>query len=178
MGLLLVRIDDRLIHGQVTVGWAKFLSANHIVVVNDDVANDPMRKTLLQMAVPPEMKVDILTVKDAIAAIDGGDFDNDGTILLAPTPGDVLGLLKGGVKITSVNVGNMHYTVGKKQITKSVCVDEGDVAAFREILGFNVELEYRDVPTRGKVNFAELILKDARPGDRPLSQSPGRNGRL
>lgn len=119
MSVVLVRIDDRLIHGQVVENWMKFLKIDHVVVVNDFVASDRMQKTLFSMAVPDHAKISILTITQAKEAILNGQFERDRAMLLLVSPQDVLNLIDKGVRIKEVNVGGMHYSPDKKQIPQS-----------------------------------------------------------
>ncbi len=159
MGMVLVRIDDRLIHGQVVESWMKFLKINHVVVVNDFVASDRMQKALFLMAVSDHTKVSILTIAQAKEAILNGQFEGDRAMLLLASPGDVLNLINGGVKIREVNVGGMHYSPGKKQILKAISVSEEEVRAFQELDRIGVHLEARMIPDDEKVDIMRLLRK-------------------
>ncbi|MFB0526015.1 MAG: PTS system mannose/fructose/N-acetylgalactosamine-transporter subunit IIB [bacterium] len=162
MGMVLVRIDDRLIHGQVVENWMKFLKINHVVIVNDFVASDRMQKTLFSMAVPDQAKISILTIAQAREAIVNGQFEGDRAMLLLVSPQDVLNLINKGVKIREVNVGGMHYAPYKKQILKAISVSKDDVRAFQELDKLGVYLEARMVPDDEKINIMEIIKREAR----------------
>jgi mannose/fructose/sorbose-specific phosphotransferase system IIB component len=144
MNIQLIRIDDRLIHGQVVVGWVKALNIQRLVVVNDEIAKNTMRRTLMEMAVPSGLKVAFQTVEEAAKACAGGGAES--SLLLFVGPADVLDFAQKGGPVTTVNVGGMHFGEGKRQVSKTVCVDEADVAAFQGLKGRGVELEVRAVP--------------------------------
>ena len=127
--ILLTRIDNRLIHGQVATQWSSYLGANLLLVANDKVAGDPMRQGLMDMAAPAG----------------------------AQTPQDVLKLVEGGVPIKKVNIGNMHMAEGKRQVAGVVAVDDADVAAFKKLQELGVELEIQKVPTEGKEDVSKLF---------------------
>lgn len=162
MGMVLVRIDDRLIHGQVVENWMKFLKINHVVVVNDLVANDRMQKTLFSMAVPEHTKVSILTIAQTTEAILNGQFERDRAMLLLTSPQDVLNLINKGVKIEQVNVGGIHYSPEKKQILKAISVSREEIKAFQELDRLGVRLEARMVPDDEKMDIMEIIRKETR----------------
>jgi len=162
MGMVLVRIDDRLIHGQVVENWMKFLKINHVVVVNDLVANDRMQKALFSMAVPEHTKVSILTISQTTEAILNGQFERDRAMLLLTSPQDVLNLINKGVKIEQVNVGGIHYSPEKKQILKAISVSREEIKAFQELDRLGVRLEARMVPDDEKMDIMEIIRKEAR----------------
>jgi len=161
MGMVLVRIDDRLIHGQVVENWMKFLKINHVVVVNDFVASDRMQKALFSMAVPEHTRVSILTIAQAKKAILNGQFEEDRVMLLLGSPGDVLNLIDGGVKIREVNVGGIHYSSEKRQILKAISVSKEDIQAFQELDRLGVRLEARMVPDDEKIDIMEIIKREA-----------------
>jgi mannose/fructose/sorbose-specific phosphotransferase system IIB component len=160
MGMVLVRIDDRLIHGQVVENWMKFLKINHVVVVNDFVASDRMQKTLFSMAVPNHAKTSILTIAQAKEAILNGRFEGDRVMLLLASPQDVLNLINKGVRIKEVNVGGMHYSPDKKQILKAISVSKEDIRAFQKLDKLGVRLEARMVPDDEKIDIMETIRRE------------------
>ena len=158
----LSRIDDRLIHGQVTTVWAKEARAERIIICDDEVANDEIRKTLLKQAAPPGIKVNVVDVDKAIRVYNNPKYDKVTAFLLFTNPTAVLRMIKGGVDIKSVNIGGMAFRHGKQQLTKAVSVDADDVEAFRELNNLNVELDYRVVKTDPKSNFIDIIEKEYR----------------
>lgn len=160
MGMVLVRIDDRLIHGQVVENWMKFLKINHVVVVNDFVASDRMQKTLFSMAVPDHAKISILTIAQAKEAILNSQFGGDRAMLLLVSPQDVLNLINKGVRIKEVNIGGMHYSPDKKQILKAISVSKQDIQAFQELDKLGVHLEARMVPDDEKIDIMEIIKRE------------------
>jgi len=145
MDIQLVRIDDRLIHGQVVVGWVKALGIDRLVVVNDAIAGNNMQKTLMEMAVPTGLKVSFYTVQAAVAAV-GDSHDKTKSLLLFSNPVDVLSFLKSSGPLTSVNVGGMHFCEGKRQVCRTICVNDDEVEAFKALRDMGVELEVRAVP--------------------------------
>ena len=140
--ILLTRIDNRLVHGQVATQWNSTLGSNLILVANDEVSTNTMRQNLMKMAAPtgvqkasPRQKI----------------------FIVAETPEDVLTLVKGGVPIKKVNIGNMHMSEGKRQVATSVAVNDEDVAAFKELQELGVELEIRRVPSTPVEDTSKLF---------------------
>jgi len=160
MSVVLVRIDDRLIHGQVVENWMKFLKIDHVVVVNDFVASDRMQKTLFSMAVSDHAKISILTITQAKEAILNGQFERDRAMLLLVSPQDVLSLIDKGVRIKEINVGGMHYSPDKKQILKAISVSKEDMQAFQELDKLGIHLEARMVPDDEKIDIMEIIKRE------------------
>jgi len=156
MDIQLVRIDDRLIHGQVVVGWVKALDIQLLVVINDAIAANPMQRTLMEMAVPSGLKVRFATLQEG-AGLLKEEGDPLRSLVLFSSPSDVLKCLRQGAKFSSVNVGGMHFGEGKRQVGKTVCVDPEDVAAFRELKNLGIVLEIRAVPGEMKEPLEKLL---------------------
>ncbi|QIB27604.1 PTS N-acetylgalactosamine transporter subunit IIB [Caloranaerobacter azorensis] len=154
--ILLTRIDNRLIHGQVAVTWSNHVGANLILVANDRVANDEIQQSLMDMAVSDAMETRYFTIQETIDKIHyAADYQK--IVLVVETPQDALKLVKGGVPIKKINIGNMHYSEGKRQIAKTVSVDEADIEAFKELYKLGVELEIKRVPDEKGQNIMDLI---------------------
>ncbi len=140
----LVRIDSRLVHGQVVAAWVRALGARRIVVANDEAAGNPMRQRVMRMAVPQGVEVLFETVPEAagtLRALGGGP-----TLAVVETPADALALVEAGVRPTAVNVGNLHMAAGKRRVAPAVAVDDGDRAALRALRERGVEVVVRRTP--------------------------------
>lgn len=154
--ILLTRIDNRLIHGQVATQWSKIVGANLLLVANDEVATDEFRQNLMDMAAPSFAETRYFTIEKTINVIHRAS-EAQHIFLICETPQDVLRLVKGGVPIKKVNIGNMHMANGKRQISKAVCVDDSDVQAFKELKELGVELEIRRVPSESADDINKLF---------------------
>jgi PTS system mannose-specific IIA component len=159
MPILLYRVDERLIHGQVVVGWGNSLKLNQIVLANDQVASNTWERELYLACVPPEVKPVILSVDQAAQGITSGRFEPQRTMVLVDSPFDVLSLLRLGVKIQSVNVGGMHSKTGRRKILSYLFMSAEEIAAFETIMSAGVECECRDVPLAEKHDLATLFEK-------------------
>jgi len=154
--ILLTRIDNRLIHGQVATQWSSYLGANLLLVANDKVAGDSMRQGLMDMAAPACAQTGYSTIEKTINII-GKAADRQLIFIICENPQDVLKLVEGGVPIKKVNIGNMHMAEGKRQVAGVVAVDDADVAAFKKLQELGVELEIQKVPTEGKEDVSKLF---------------------
>ena len=143
--ILLTRIDNRLIHGQVATQWNSTIGANLILVANDEVSTNTMRQNLMKMAAPTGVATRFFSLQHTIEII-GKASPKQKIFIICENPEDVLTLVKGGVPIKKVN-SNMHMAEGKRQVATSVAVSDEDVAAFRELQERGVELEIRRVPS-------------------------------
>lgn len=155
----LVRIDDRLVHGQVATVWAKRLDIQRILVVSDAVTKDNLRKTLLQQAAPPNIKVNVITVAKMIEIYSNRLFNDVRVILLFTNPTEVADIVKAGIFVPSINIGAMGYTAGKKMISNTVAVNKEDLVAFKFLNSIGIELEIRKVITDSKQNLMDVLKK-------------------
>jgi PTS system N-acetylgalactosamine-specific IIB component len=154
--ILMTRIDNRLVHGQVGVTWTSALGANLLLVANDSAAADSTQQNLMDMVVADGVQTRYFTLQKTIDVIHKA-ASSQKIFIVCKTPQDVLTLVKGGVPITFVNVGNMHFADGKKQVHKTVSVDDADIAAFRELQALGVTCEVRRVPDEAGESIASLL---------------------
>jgi mannose/fructose/N-acetylgalactosamine-specific phosphotransferase system component IIB len=147
VSLALVRIDDRLIHGQVVVGWVRHLGADCILVANDAVAADPMQRALLPMAVPPEIEVAIYRVAEAAQRLAAGAHADRKAILLFSSPVDAEAYLRLGGPLERLNVGGMRFAPGKAQMMPAIFVAAEDIKAFRALAARGLPMQVQMVPT-------------------------------
>lgn len=157
MKIVLARIDDRLIHGQVTTIWSRETRCQRIIVCNDDVANDEIRKILLTQVVPPGVQADVVSIDKAVRVITNPKYENDTVLLLFTNPTDVLRLVEAGIHIKSVNIGGMSFKEGKTLVTGSVSLNAEDISAFKSLNDRNIELEIRKVASDSKSYLMPLI---------------------
>ena len=116
--MVLVRVDSRLLHGQVATAWTKSTQPNRIIVVSDAVSKDDLRKKLIEQAAPPGVKANVIPVDKMIEIAKDPRFGNTKALLLFENPQDVLRAVEGGVDIEEVNVGSMAHSVGKVVVSK------------------------------------------------------------
>lgn len=155
--IALARIDDRLIHGQVATRWTKETNVKRIVVVNDDVAKDEVRSVLLKQAAPPGITSHVISVEKMIRVYNNPEYANERMLFLFTNPSDVVTLAEKGIPFTSINVGGMAFKQGKKQVSDAVCVDDKDIAAFKELDKKGIEIEFRKVASDNRVNVMDLL---------------------
>ena len=148
--ILLTRIDNRLVHGQVGVTWTSTIGANHVVVVDDVVAGDEIQQKLMGIAAETYgFGIRYFTIEKTINVI-AKAAPHQKIFLICRTPDTVRKLLEGGVPLKDVNVGNMHFSEGKKQISSKVYVDEKDISDLRFIRDQGVNVFIQDVPGDSK----------------------------
>lgn len=157
MNIVLARIDDRLIHGQVTTNWSRYTKCQRMLICNDDVEKDSIRKILLEQVAPPGIRVNVLGIDKAIRVYNGLKYIDEKILLLFTNPTDVVRMVDGGVDIKSVNIGGMSFKEGKRQITSVVSVNDTDIHAFKKLNEKGVELEIRKVSSDSKVDLMSKL---------------------
>lgn len=157
MAIVAVRIDGRLIHGQVANLWATSLNIGRIMVVDDEVAQNDIEKAGLKLATPPGVKLSVLPIERAAENILAGKYDSQRLMLVARKPDRFLKLVELGVPIKELNVGNMSQTPETRSITKSINVVDADVEAFGKLHEKGVKIVSQMVPNDAAEDFMKLL---------------------
>ena len=156
MTVELFRIDDRLIHGQVVVGWGQPLDIGFIVLVDDTVAASDWEQELYRMGVPPEMEVYFHSAADAITAMPKYVADPRRGILLTGDIATMQRLVDGGV-VTNVNVGGIHSKPGRVQRLRYVFLSPDEESQLRTLAANGVKVSAQDVPGARSVSLPDLL---------------------
>lgn len=156
--ITVVRIDDRLIHAQVVIGWGRVVNPDRIVVADDDIAANDWEKALYMNAASTEIKVSILPLAETADRVRGGVFDSERVILLVKNPQNVLRLIDLGFEVDEVNVGGMHYGEGKEKLLDHLYVSETERRALRELVKRGVTLEARALPDHEPVILNSRVV--------------------
>ena len=158
MSVNLLRIDDRLIHGQVATSWAKAVKCEAIFAISDEVANDELRKELLLQIAPPHLKAYVIPVEKAIKVYNNPKYAGRNILMLVTKPEDAVRLIEGGLRIKEINVGGMAYKEGNKQLSDAVTVNRANVDAFKKLLDMGVGLSLQKVANNPKVELTREKL--------------------
>lgn len=156
-GIIHVRIDDRMIHGQVATQWSGRLNATRIMVINDSIVNDDMRKTVVRLAAPANVSTSILGRQKALTNIKSGKYKGQRVLLICVSPMDVNYLIDNGLPIKSVNVGNLAQRDGTERIRPSVNVTPEEKEAFKKLIGRGVEVTVIPTPQSPTVYLKDYI---------------------
>lgn len=159
MGIIHVRIDDRLIHGQVAAFWCNTLNAQRIMVANDSVAADELQKSVLRMVAPPGIATSIISKERAAENIKSGKYGKERVMLILKNPKDALDLINLGIEIKSINIGNMAHKENTVQIKRSINVTPEDIENFKKLNSAGVELTSIMVPDEPKTNLMDYLEK-------------------
>ncbi|MGB7472602.1 PTS system mannose/fructose/N-acetylgalactosamine-transporter subunit IIB [Trichococcus sp.] len=157
MSITAVRIDGRLIHGQVANLWTTKLDIGRIMVVDDEIVDNAIEKSGLKLATPAGVKLSILSVEKAAANILAGKYDSQRVLIIAKRPDRLLHLIELGVPIKEINVGNMSQSEHSKAITRSINVLDEDIDAFKKLDEKGIQLVSQMVPNDRAENFMTLL---------------------
>jgi len=157
MSIVLTRIDNRLIHGQVLEAWVPFLQADCIVVANDEVADIPFRKMLMEAAVPRGIDVVIANVRDTAKIFSERNQQARRVLLLFENSSDALNAHKLGVPFQELNLGNMHGGTGKVRYSCTIALDPDDVQNLASLENEGVRIVSQCIPSDRERNWRKLL---------------------
>lgn len=153
----LVRVDHRLLHGQVAFSWTNGVGANCILVASDTVVNDDVWKTTLKLGKPSGVKLVIKNMADSIAAINSGVTDKYKLIIVVQTIKEAKELADGCPSIKSINLGNTKESKTTTQVSKQVFLEEEEKVILKELMNRGVECEIRALVDDSKINVAHVL---------------------
>lgn len=156
----LVRVDNRLIHGQVVEAWLPHLKVGRIVVADDEAAASPLIRAAMGLAVSSDIQVEI----EPLNSVDFAQISQDPvkTLVLVREIDAVLDAKQRGLKLSKVNLGNVHFASGRRQVSPSVFLSQEELNRLKMLAAEGVEVEARGVPTDRPVPMAELSERHGR----------------
>lgn len=155
--IVLARIDDRLIHGQVVTAWVKLTNASRIVIVDDPLTKDVFMQRLLKAAAPPGINVDILTIENAINFLKDKPEAGENIIILVKVPEIMEELINGGILLDKVILGGMGAKEGRNRFNKNVSASPKEVECIKRILEKGISMHYQLVPSEKAVDVKKLL---------------------
>jgi PTS system mannose-specific IIB component len=157
MDIALVRIDNRLVHGQILEAWVPFTKSSIIIIVDDHVASDLFRETVIKMAVPREVEVIISNVEDFVNNFKYQRGQGRKAIVLFSSMADALRAYNGGFVFDRLNIGNVCSEECLKQCSPSVMLDAEDVKTIMTFLEDGVHIDVRCVPREKPIDIRKMI---------------------
>jgi mannose/fructose/N-acetylgalactosamine-specific phosphotransferase system component IIB len=153
------RIDDRLIHGQIIIGWCGQLPIENLVVCDDKISQTEWEKNLLLLAAPPNLQTGILSTIQTRDRYESWNTNKKMTLVLLKSPHVLKKLYKRGVKIEKVNVGGIHYQEGRREYLSYVYLSDAEITIFKELMNKGIQFECRDLPNSTTYNLKKIIEK-------------------
>ena len=154
-----MRVDNRLVHGQILEAWVPFLKASCIVVADDQVASDFFRETVIRMAVPSEVRVVISGVAEFAENNVFQRGCGPSTIVLFSTVSDASTAYRLGFRFDKLNIGNIYHEECRLCCTQSVQFNDGDIRDITGLRNAGVQIEFRRVPREKPIDLFEIVRK-------------------
>lgn len=151
----IVRVDDRLLHGQVIVGWGQTLQLHPVILVSDRVAKDPALSATFRMLVPEEQKGGVITIAEAAERWKRGDFKNSKAMLVLEAPIDVLKLVRAGAPVKLATLGGLHFREEREELLPYVFLSEWDRTTLQELRNLGVRIQCQDLPTSKPIPYED-----------------------
>ena len=155
--ITLLRVDHRLLHGQVAFSWTQYVGADSILIANDSVPEDELRKTTIKLAKPPSVKLVIKNINDSIEAITSGVTDKYNLFIVVESVNDAWRIASAVEEIKSINLGGIKAKEGSKNISKAINLLPEEIEQLQQLVGKGVEVEIRQVPNDRKQLFTECV---------------------
>ena len=154
-----LRVDYRLVHGQVAISWSRALGVDFILVANDEVAKDEMRQSMLRISKPQGIKLVIKSMEDSIKAIKSGVTDKYKLFIVVNNVKDVERLTDAVPEINDVNLGVLPAVEGSRALSKAINVTADDTETLKHLLSKGIRMEIQQVPTETAVKVTEKLLE-------------------
>jgi mannose/fructose/N-acetylgalactosamine-specific phosphotransferase system component IIB len=158
----LVRVDNRLIHGQVVEAWLPHLKVSRLIVADDEAASSPLIRAAMALAVQSAIEVQILP----LAEVDFAALSKDGvrTLVLLRDVASAPYAHAHGLALEQLNLGNVHFSAGRRQVSPSVFLAEAELQALQGLQAQGVRVEARAVPSEKAIELGELTERWTKAG--------------
>lgn len=153
--ITVARIDERLIHGQVAFAWTTAYKSQAVMAIDDEIAKDAFQKSLLEMACPQGLKCFVVNTEKAVELLK--KYATKKIFVVVKHPAVFLALVKAGVPIETINVGGIYYQEGRRQLSKTVYVDDEMTDIFQQLQEAGVKLEIRTHPSDASENLMNVL---------------------
>ncbi len=157
MSIVLARIDNRLIHGQVLEAWVPHVKAECIVVANNRVAGSSLQKVLMEAAVPRTIRVVIAPIEQVGELLASRELDSKRVLLLMESSEDAQGVFDTGVRFPTLNLGNMHAAAGKERVSCTIALDDLDIEHLSALEKSGVRIVSQCIPKDKEVGWKKLV---------------------
>jgi PTS system mannose-specific IIB component len=155
MPILLARVDNRLVHGQILSAWVPTLNADGLLVIDDEAARNTLVRSAMEIAIPPDLHFEVVPVAkggDAWARLPPASR----TIVLLRDIGDVLRALEGGLRIPKLNLGNIHFSHGRVPVTQAVHLSLEEISQLETLESRGIPVELKTLPSDPALGLAEM----------------------
>lgn len=159
MSIVLTRIDNRLIHGQVLESWVPYVHADCIVVASDEVASTPLKRMMMEASVPSRLRVDIGSIEEIAALFASKVLAKRKTLLLFGSTQDALRAYRQGLLFEQLNLGNLHAGEGKARLSCTIFIDREGLDDLSQLELAGVKITARCIPADTERSWRKLAPK-------------------
>lgn len=157
MGIVLTRIDDRLIHGQILETWVPYLNVNCVLVGNDKIAGNSFRRKLIHASVPKNIEVLFAAIGELKELLSADEISRQRILLLFNSSEDALAAVRSGVSLSEINLGNLHGSPHAASLSCSVFLHQDDIENLVALEGSGIRISVQCVPSDRLKNWNDLI---------------------
>ena len=154
MKIAFCRVEERLIHGQITVAWSRSVEFDAFVVVDNAAAADEFMRSILEMGVPVGKKLYIFSEDEALEKMNQLE---ETIFILAKSPTTFIALFEKGLKFDQLNIGSIHAKKGKKEVYQTVYMSEQEIEAIKFLISSGVQCDIQKLPNESKINISNII---------------------
>jgi len=152
------RIDDRLVHGQVIVGWVQRLRLNCIVVANDEAVCDLQKKSIWKLALPIEgFHFFCWSLAETVEKLNKGELEQYKYVLLVDSVRDAHRLISLGLDVQEINIGGLHFKESKKQYSDSIFLDDSDINLLKDLVSKGIHIISQPLPSDARVEIQKIL---------------------
>lgn len=155
----LVRLDFRLIHGQVIAKWFGQIMGNEIVIIDDDLSQDSFMASIYEMSAPVDSKVHVYSVEDAVKKVEDGTFASGKVLVLFKNVDQVFKAVEKGFKIDELQIGGLGSAPGRINVYGPITLDDHDVSLLKKIADQGTNIYLQQVPEEAKMTFSKVLEK-------------------
>ncbi|HHT25189.1 MAG TPA: PTS sugar transporter subunit IIB [Clostridiaceae bacterium] len=155
--ILVARVDDRLIHGQVMTAWVKSYPINHILIIDDELEKNKLLVNVYKAAVPTSIKLSVSNINDGISFLKGDSPIGENLLILAKVPEVFLLLLENDIYFEKLVVGGMGAKAGRKKLIRNLSASLDEIECLKKIEKKNVKTIYQMVPADKEIRLADYF---------------------
>ncbi len=156
MNIVLIRVDDRLIHGQILESWIPYLKAQCVVVANDMLAEDQFQMAILSMAVPERIKLRMVSVESVKDLSEDPELLNKTTLIIVSSVLDAYRIVQKEIS-AKINLGNMRSSGADKQLMYSFWVNKEDILMLKEMTAQGISINLQSVPREKEIDIKHIL---------------------
>ena len=155
--ILVARIDDRVIHGQVVTSWIRSYPITNILIVAEDLANNQLMQRIYKSVAPEGIEVTVLNNQDAIQLLDEKEGKSENLMLLAKTPEVFEFLVDHDVPLSKIVLGGMGSKPGRETLIRNISASVAERESFRRLIQRGIKIVYQMVPVDKEIEIEKLL---------------------